>query len=1290
MLSIRCFAVTGGDNASYALGEIAFEQGQFAAARAQWERLSQLLRGPAGRPLWLALRNIDLEKDWARAAPLLLTRTTKPDWLAYPDTEIPLAEIRARLILVSIMERSFERAGIELKAFEKMHLKAEGKLAGRKVVLATRLRKLLQEAKTWPSPPLERSWTTFAGSSHRTRLTKKGVTIAGLAWGNPIELPTTKDKNNRTLRGLGFSNRRIAEHSDRPLSFHPIVTNDTLLVNDSESIYAYKLSTGLPAFDKSGKLYSANAGIEKSNLRQRAKIGLPRYTMTVAGNIVYARMGGPVTSRFDENRRGRSQQLVGLDLSRGGMLVFMAKLEESEWAFEGSPLGDEDNVYIAMRKSDITPRAYIACYSASSGKMKWRTFIATAATPALPGWEEITHNLLTLVDGTLYYNTNLGVVASVDARSGNINWVSRYDRANKGDITKRAGHFYRDLTPCVYSDGMLYVAPSDSPLVFSLDAQTGQTLWVNDLTTNAVHLLGVADGSLIASGDRLWWLDVQTGKTIARWPVNIKNGPKGQGRGAIAGDTIYWPTRGNKLLLFPTKPEQPAIDRCHPTESIDLADFNATSGNVVSANGFLIIASHDKLYAFDQFSRKQKELKGQAEANPNDAAAQFRFAECEKAMKHWHIAQRFYLRAMQLSKKEKRQSGIFQRASNQLTNMLLAQAQTLLHDDNYTEARKLLTSATRQAGLANNRVRSILALAKLESKQEHPVRAITLWQALLEEETFSNCMVAVEANRKLAAGQLAQQEIDRTIQQFGRGVYARFEAKATADFQRLAKHGTALEYQRIAWKYPNALVTKQWLLDFKRKAKPQQPQKTQSATSRNVHPNAFGPKLQIHSLTTPTDWHLPLLQSNSEISISNKIVIGLPEDKKRLQGYAMSKNVKSNVPPSTTLQFQKGNWSIELQEEIIDVVQTDKKAIIATQHILQSVRRLDGKVLWKHSKPKTKLKQIQQTGKFLDVLWNNGSLTRYIASSGKQVWSYRMPKWEPANPPVQIGKFILLQLLQTTKSSQQGDLVQTVLLNATSGNLVRIISEQSDNTRGSFQNHVVAIQRKKDNHPIDIKHVNGFATNSKWVRRPLAIDNHRVLVVDAAGTVRMIDCERGAQVWSRSVPQLPASHPEILFVKKANALLLFTGLGDMIRINLNNGCDLWPQPVPVGPQILARPRYVSAVDADAVYFVSAGKLKAFLLKNGKEKWPECDVRDALDERRWQWQTKRFGEYVVAYPLEFTEFDGLRFVVIKAKTGKRVFQSADLHAPPGPATVVWKNSYAVVAGHGRMWKLTWGD
>ena len=232
------------------------------------------------------------------------------------------------------------------------------------------------------------------------------------------------------------------------------------------------------------------------------------------------------------------------------------------------------------------------------GALRWRRLVCGAETPAQGQYEETTHNLLTLDRGVLYLNTNLGAIAALSARDGHVQWITLYPRAKAGDLNQRAKHFYRDLTPCVYDRGVLFAAPADSRFILALDAPTGLMLWQTDLPEDVVHLLGVGGGNLMASGDKLWWIQVATGKVApVEWPEGAwpdGPSPKGYGRGVLAGNRVYWPTR-SAVYVFDQRTGR-------KEQEIELSTRGAAGGNLLVAAGSLLVATSDELLAFSPHS----------------------------------------------------------------------------------------------------------------------------------------------------------------------------------------------------------------------------------------------------------------------------------------------------------------------------------------------------------------------------------------------------------------------------------------------------------------------------------------------------------------------------------------------------------------------------------------------------------------------------------------------------------------------------------------------------------------
>ena len=55
--------------------------------------------------------------------------------------------------------------------------------------------------------------------------------------------------------------------------------------------------------------------------------------------------------------------------------------DDDGWAFEGAPVVEGQNLYVAMRKSDVRPQAHVACFDVDTGRRRWRTLVCSAETP---------------------------------------------------------------------------------------------------------------------------------------------------------------------------------------------------------------------------------------------------------------------------------------------------------------------------------------------------------------------------------------------------------------------------------------------------------------------------------------------------------------------------------------------------------------------------------------------------------------------------------------------------------------------------------------------------------------------------------------------------------------------------------------------------------------------------------------------------------------------------------------------------------------------------------------------
>jgi outer membrane protein assembly factor BamB len=610
------FASSFGDDALLALGEMALERGEHQNARAYWERIGPELRSADGLPLWVARRDKSSSND--KGEPPSAPNIPGASWLAYPDTDLDLADVRARLVLVSLVEGALERAKVEYASFVERHGDARGRLAGRDGLFRETLAQLLNAAEQWPVPTEATLATTFGGTPTRNFIPPGALALRGLAWAKPIPFSVTWEADSEWSRRIGLPHGyRVGEDVKRLLSYYPIVVGDLVVFHDLQAIYVFDLRTGKPAWRQNdpkmrpGQVYP-RAPLNPDAGRVSHTFGVPRFTATVNGSLLFVRLGSQATGWPETRTPDKRGSLVILDLAQEGKLIAEVPPENDRWSFEGPPVCDGSRFYVAMRYNDVRPQSHVACFeivttSSTAGSihkpvMRWRQMICAAESPARGGAEEISHNMLTLAEGTLYLNTNLAAVACLSAEDGSIHWVTTYPRAKQSD---NSAHFFRDLNPCVYHRGTLYVAPTDSPQVFAIDAMTGMLRWATTPSALAevVHLLGVAEGNLIASGKQLWWLDAETGKTITTFPDPLNsNQAKPFGRGLLMGDVVLWPTRQELCVFF--QKQSPSIDAntkpAMPRDPIQWIDYSnhLGGGNLIAAGDYILLATPDKLWAF--------------------------------------------------------------------------------------------------------------------------------------------------------------------------------------------------------------------------------------------------------------------------------------------------------------------------------------------------------------------------------------------------------------------------------------------------------------------------------------------------------------------------------------------------------------------------------------------------------------------------------------------------------------------------------------------------------------------
>ncbi|WP_425398373.1 PQQ-binding-like beta-propeller repeat protein [Aeoliella sp.] len=629
------FASSVGDDALLALADMALEAGQTNLARGYLLQLSARTLTPDGRPWGLALGGADLNDAKVRQAvqkQVAAPTTSQASILVYPDTDIPAADILARLAMVSIREQSFDRAQRELAVLEIAFPNAEATIGGRQAKLVDAVAGTLASAREWPAPTPLSAWTTYGGDATRGGTAGPLGDLSQTTWRRRL-VQTPIQVGPQPQIFLDLNGRLVQPTASRPQPqfVYPLVSGPAVAIEQEGKWLALDPATGKLLYGKANDPLAMRRNgdrvvrVENRDNPIRRPMGEARaqIRIQVGGNapVVIKRRGIEGRAVLGANelaalqeigiRRGvrtwsessptplaamsgsmlyhaksdgpQRQRLEAIDLDAEGKLRLEIGLGESN-QLSGPPVVTDQHLYLPLREAAAGGRIEIACYARNTGRQLWQAAVASVAADA-----STAADLLVMGEGMLYLSTEGGVIVAVRASDGRVMWARTYERKNStkpNDLTQVAS---RSHGAAMLAEGALVCAPADSPTMFALDPVSGRTLWTNDQAWDVDHLLGAASGRLIATGRQLWMIDPVTGETQFVWPDNKAVDITSSGRGCIAGDEIFWPTE-RAIYVFDSRTGQQSRN------PIALDKLGGVGGaNLVPCGDGLLVATKSEL-----------------------------------------------------------------------------------------------------------------------------------------------------------------------------------------------------------------------------------------------------------------------------------------------------------------------------------------------------------------------------------------------------------------------------------------------------------------------------------------------------------------------------------------------------------------------------------------------------------------------------------------------------------------------------------------------------------------------
>lgn len=462
-------------------------------------------------------------------------------------------------------------------------------------------------------------YETFAGSNSRKPHPGSFTSIHGdLSWSQLLERFTA----NRDVTDA--SQPRVGESASGTLFCFPVVAHGRVYINTLTGIEAFDLKRGRswPSDRPGFRMFDSGSRFGTYLPVDYPLLGVPRGTLSLAEDCLYARLGNPATgwANGETAADGGSQSFImGFDLRKQGIALkgFPLRLVPPQFSgveFEGAPLVFGDWLIVALVSRDnVGVQRRVAAFDRFDGSLIWESPVIAAGS--VQGSEQahlISHQLLTEAGGRIFYNTNLGSIACIDPVNGQLVWQSEYERVAIEKLAEPIvdRYRYRDLTPCMVDSGLVYCAPQDCPEVFALDAITGDLVWSTDCyqAADVNQLIGIHEDSVILSGDRLLWLNRLTGRVQARFPMSTTPGrlsalpsPRGRGRGAVSGGRVFWPTAG-EIFVFSASQMGASVGELPRSprmlQRINLGTRGNEGGNVTIVDDLLILNTPSSMMIF--------------------------------------------------------------------------------------------------------------------------------------------------------------------------------------------------------------------------------------------------------------------------------------------------------------------------------------------------------------------------------------------------------------------------------------------------------------------------------------------------------------------------------------------------------------------------------------------------------------------------------------------------------------------------------------------------------------------
>ena len=521
------------------------------------------------------------------------------------------------------------------------------------------------------------------------------------------------------------------------LAAAPRFAGDALLLADGSQVQAFdrfsgsalwKAQAGLPGDRTPGPLGDLTVAVA----RDEAVIVLPGHALPEQ------RSGSPRIQALARDN-GRRLWDVRLDLE--------ARPDFEDLFPHGEPVMVGDLVIVQARKSNarLESSAWLLALDRATGAIRWAQSLGAAGGVRLAASRPL--GSPAAIQDDIVAATSLGVVARLDAITGDMRWLRRW--APPVREPRGGAPAWQLPSPVADADMIAWIAPDAITLV-ALDATDGHTLWTQPIgvgtSIGAARTLLLDAERLYAIGDDVVVIDRQNPSRVV-WRLSERlSGKVSAIRGEVSLGTL---ASGAPALTVPLQDRVLILD---PATGGALGELAIEGGgNTALQDGQLAVAGGSRLSLAMPADEGEQLLRQRLAMDPSDPRRGLALVELGRA---WR---RGALMIDGATAADAALRGRTDAESQQIRGELLARLleRTLLAALPEADANALIGFARTMARTPAQRAAVLLCQGEQAALRQHMPEAVQSWIDVWQDGPLAASMVAVDGGWQVNAGTLA-------------------------------------------------------------------------------------------------------------------------------------------------------------------------------------------------------------------------------------------------------------------------------------------------------------------------------------------------------------------------------------------------------------------------------------------------------------------------------------------------------------------------------------------------------